>query len=107
MTTPYLMSPRRLVEPMLAWKKPKLYTRQQYLDEIIEKHGYYLAQPKIDGIRCIMHKGMPLSRKFLIITNKHIVCTMCEAKLSEGLDGELVTYMVSIRDDIKNGPSKV
>jgi len=107
MTTPYRMSPRRLVEPMLAHKKPKLYTRQQYLEEILLKHPYYLAQPKIDGIRCLMHNGFPLSRKFLGIPNRHIAKTMVVACLENGLDGELVTYTNGIRDDFNTIQSKV
>lgn len=50
-----------------------------------------LTSPKLDGIRCIVVGGQPLSRKLKIIPNKYIqkVFKECGQDL-EGLDGELV-----------------
>lgn len=44
--------------------------------------------PKIDGIRCLIVNGYPVSRSLKDIPNKHIQKTL--RSLPEGLDGELV-----------------
>lgn len=47
----------------------------------------FLASPKLDGIRCVIHEGQVLSRSLKPIRNKHI-----QSKLAgyPGLDGELI-----------------
>jgi DNA ligase-1 len=44
--------------------------------------------PKIDGIRCLIVDGYPVSRSLKLIPNKHIQKTL--RSLPEGLDGELM-----------------
>ena len=48
-----------------------------------------LASPKLDGIRCLIIDGKPVSRKLLPIPNAHIRKTIEAAGLPE-LDGELM-----------------
>ena len=48
-----------------------------------------IASPKLDGIRCVVVDGKPLSRKHLDIPNRHIAKTIADAGLP-GLDGELM-----------------
>lgn len=49
-----------------------------------------LATPKLDGIRCIMSKNGPLSRKLIEIPNKHIFATLKKDLHQFALDGELM-----------------
>ena len=49
----------------------------------------YLASPKLDGIRCIVLDGVPVSRSLKIIPNKHIQQLLSLPALN-GLDGELI-----------------
>lgn len=44
--------------------------------------------PKIDGIRCLIYNGYPVSRSLKHIRNKHVQMTL--RSLPEGLDGELI-----------------
>lgn len=46
------------------------------------------ATPKLDGIRCIIKKGCPVSRNFKPIRNAHICSKL--ANLPSDLDGELI-----------------
>jgi DNA ligase-1 len=48
-----------------------------------------LASPKLDGIRCVMIDGVPLSRSLKLIPNKHVRETMSRLPI-ESLDGELM-----------------
>jgi DNA ligase-1 len=48
-----------------------------------------LASPKLDGIRCVIIDGKPMSRKLLSIPNAHVRKTIEAAGLPE-LDGELM-----------------
>jgi DNA ligase-1 len=47
-----------------------------------------LASPKLDGIRCVVVDGVPLTRKLLGIPNRHIAKTIADAGLP-ALDGEI------------------
>lgn len=47
----------------------------------------YMATPKIDGIRCVVSGGKPLSRSLKPIRNKFIATAL--SGLPDGLDGEL------------------
>lgn len=67
-------------------KKPMLATAIKDLDDI--SFPVY-ASPKIDGIRCVIKDGIPLSRSFKKIPNRHI--SRCLKGLPDGLDGELIT----------------
>jgi len=52
-----------------------------------------LVSPKLDGIRCIVVKGQPLSRKLKVIPNKFIQSLfnqVASTHIIEGLDGELI-----------------
>ena len=58
-------------------------------DDALDKVNYpLLASPKLDGIRCLIVNGKPVSRKFLDIPNRHVQNKM--AGLGDGLDGELM-----------------
>lgn len=81
-----------MIRPMLAFKKPKDWTDEQYLQHI-ESHLPLIVQPKLDGIRCIIDQdGLPRSRTWKLIPNHYIRQTIKEASLPYGLDGELLTY---------------
>ena len=47
----------------------------------------YMATPKIDGIRCVISGGKPLSRSLKPIRNKFIAAAL--SNLPDGFDGEL------------------
>lgn len=64
--------------PMLACKAPDLTALRYPL----------LASPKLDGIRCIMQGGVPVSRNLKPIPNRHIAAAL--RGLPDGLDGELI-----------------
>ena len=49
----------------------------------------YLASPKLDGIRCIILDGVPVSRSLKPIPNKYIQQLLSLPELN-GLDGELI-----------------
>lgn len=49
-----------------------------------------MATPKLDGIRCIIVNGQPLSRKLKPIPNKHAAALL--KTLPDGLDGELMCF---------------
>jgi len=69
------------MKPMLAGKV-----------EDIHKLKYpVICSPKIDGIRCLIVDGMPLSRKLKIIPNGYIQASMFGASPHlDGFDGELL-----------------
>lgn len=48
-----------------------------------------LISPKLDGIRCIIRNGVPLSRSLKPIPNEHVHNMLYDAGL-EGFDGELI-----------------
>jgi DNA ligase 1 len=48
-----------------------------------------MGSPKLDGIRCLMVKGKPVTRKFLPIPNRYIRAYL-EKYAPDGLDGELM-----------------
>lgn len=57
--------------------------------ELIPHLNYPLiASPKLDGIRCIMHKGYAVSRNLKPFRNKFV--QNCLFGLPDGLDGELI-----------------
>ncbi len=59
------------------------------------------ASRKLNGIRCVIRDGVPLSRKLKAIPNKHITRTLTALQLPK-LDGELL-----LQDDPKGPFSKV
>lgn len=56
-----------------------------------------LASCKLDGIRCLIRGGKPVSRKLLDIPNLHIQGALSSPKL-EGLDGELIVGPLTAPD---------
>ncbi|KWT72359.1 DNA ligase, phage-associated [Hyphomicrobium sulfonivorans] len=64
--------------PMLAVAAPAIETLRYPL----------LASPKLDGIRCVIRDGLPVTRNLKPVPNKHIAATLKSAP--EGLDGELI-----------------
>lgn len=69
-----------------------------------------IASPKIDGIRCLIIDGKPMSRSLKPIPNAHIQAALTEVAKSmpiEGFDGELVTYSDGKIDDFNTVQSKV
>lgn len=74
--------------PILADAAPSDLTKIKYP---------VLASPKLDGIRCIMIGGIPMSRSLKPIKNKFIRDTL--AGLPDGLDGEL-TVGPPVGDDL-------
>jgi DNA ligase 1 len=99
------LSKRKLTEPMLAAKQKKL-TDYEFLNTIL-KHKPLYAQPKIDGIRCLIVNGRAVSRKFLAIPNNHVRYILEAMGLPSGIDGELVTYTDSKLDEIYTISSKI
>lgn len=49
-----------------------------------------IAEPKLDGIRCLIVNGMPVSRNLKPIPNLHIRNCLSNISGIEGLDGELI-----------------
>lgn len=49
-----------------------------------------MATPKLDGIRCVIVNGQPLTRKLKPIPNKHVAAML--KTLPDGLDGELMCF---------------
>lgn len=49
-----------------------------------------LCTPKLDGIRCLIVNGKPLTRKFKPIPNNYIRNKIIESHLPDGFDGELM-----------------
>lgn len=66
-------------KPMLAMKTP---------DSLDDIDYPVLVSPKLDGIRCIIRNGIPVSRKLLNIPNDYVRAQL--ADVAEGLDGELM-----------------
>lgn len=66
-------------KPMLSGKAPK---------DLSQLTFPLLASPKLDGIRCIIHRGEPVSRNLKPIPNVHIRNAL--TTLPNGLDGELI-----------------
>lgn len=46
--------------------------------------------PKLDGIRCVVSEGVPVSRKFIPIKND-LIRSLLSLPVLEGLDGELIS----------------
>ena len=66
-------------KPMLAGKAPDDHTTMSFP---------VLASPKLDGIRCIIRDGVPVSRKLKPIPNLYVQRILGE--LPDGIDGELM-----------------
>ena len=51
-----------------------------------------LASPKLDGIRCLVLNGVPVSRTLKLIPNRYVRAwfNACQTQHFEGLDGELI-----------------
>lgn len=64
-----------------------------------------IAQPKLDGIRCVIKDGQALSRRMKPIPNKFIQSIMSE--FPEGLDGEIVTLTDGVPDEFNTSQSKI
>ena len=74
-----------LIKPMLAAKIERLE------DLEVSAERWLYASPKIDGIRCIIQGGVPLTRSLKPVPNKFVQAWAKEhAERLEGLDGELV-----------------
>lgn len=81
----------KIKKPMLAGKFKDYKTE---INELPFDKGIY-ATPKMDGIRALMIDGKLLSRSFKSIPNNYIR-TLCEDKLVDGLDGELLTEQFNL-----------
>lgn len=57
-------------------------------DDAVLQFPYY-ASPKLDGIRCIVRNGNPVSRSLKLIPNRFVQAILSNSLL-EGLDGELI-----------------
>ena len=68
-------------KPMLADKAP---------EDLGALNFPVLVSPKLDGIRCVIIDGKPVSRKLKDIPNEYIQRVLTDAKLPEGFDGELM-----------------
>lgn len=68
------------MKPMLAYNKPV---------DLAELSYPMVISPKLDGIRCIIVEGEPLSRSLKQIPNKHVQNVLWDEGL-EGFDGELM-----------------
>ncbi len=77
------MPHHHITKPLLACNEPLDLARLTYP---------ILASPKLDGIRCIIRDGSPVSRTFKPIANRHIRRFLEEQQLPNGFDGELMTY---------------
>lgn len=92
---------------MLAFKKPKKWSDEQYLSHI-ESHLPLIVQPKLDGIRCIIDQdGRPRSRTWKLIPNKYIHRSLIAEELLPGIDGELLTETNHKIDDFNKVSSNV
>lgn len=65
-----------VIKPMLAGKAPDVFIFPQ------------IASPKLDGIRCIVHEGVAMSRNWKPIANLHVQ-KLIGKKEFNGFDGEL------------------
>lgn len=81
----------------------------QVKDEQFDKLPFpMIGTPKIDGIRCMIRDGIPVSRKLKPIPNDYIRDTIEGLCLPiEDFDGELVTYTDGKMDDFNTIQSKV
>ena len=68
------------LRPMLAGKAP---------EDLNKLHLPIVASPKLDGIRCLIVNGQPVSRTLKPIPNQHIQRLLSRPEF-EGLDGELI-----------------
>lgn len=66
-----------------------------------------LLSPKLDGIRCIIADGHPISRTFKNIPNKYIYEVLSSYCLPDNLDGEILTYTNGQLDKYNDVQSKV
>ncbi len=74
--------------------RPMLAARLESRDQI--KYPCFVS-PKLDGIRCLIVNGIPLTRKFKPIPNKHITSLL--SQLGDcSLDGELIIPGKSFND---------
>lgn len=63
---------------------------EKAVEEHLRQHGYLLMQPKIDGMRVLMH-DKPMSRSWKPHRNKYLeACLREHAGLLRGMDGEIV-----------------
>lgn len=67
-------------KPMLAKDAP---------DDLSKLNWPLIGQPKLDGIRCAIVNGKPLTRTLKDIPNSEIRATLSDLRL-EGLDGEII-----------------
>ena len=57
-----------------------------------------VVSPKLDGIRCLMKDGRPISRSGEVLPNKFLQkWSMGHAELLHGLDGELIVGEPTIK----------
>lgn len=68
-------------KPMLAGKVPA---------DLSQLNFPLYVSPKIDGVRCTIIDGQPLSRKLKVIPNRFVQDTLSLGRTINGLDGELV-----------------
>lgn len=65
-----------------------------------------LASPKLDGIRCLVHGGVAVTRSLKPIKNKIIAAALSKPEY-EGLDGEIMTYYSGLMEEFNTVQSKV
>lgn len=67
-----------------------------------------MASPKIDGIRCIILNGLPISRSGKALRNNHLQTEIAKhAAVLESLDGELVVGSPCVHDTYRRTNSEI
>lgn len=85
------------MKPMLAFK----------LDAPRQARLPVMVSPKLDGIRCLIVGGVPVSRNMKNIPNKAIFETLSKLRSISGLDGELIVGDATAEDCFRQSTSGV
>ncbi len=87
------------LKPMLAGK---------FKAEKVEAQLPVYLQPKLDGIRCLIVNGVPLSRTLKVIPNRYIQEQVAKyGQYLEGFDGELIVGPPTAKDAYRRTNSAV
>lgn len=70
------------------------------------RHDDYVLSPKLDGIRCIIRDGQPVSRSLKVIRNRFVQGVLGHPEIS-GFDGELIVGKPTDPDVYRNTNSGV
>ena len=83
------------IRPMLAAQKYRsagdLWTpiHEKVVEGHIKEDGHLIMQPKIDGMRCVLHSGQALSRSFKPLGSSALQAFARENPRFDGCDGEV------------------